>query len=135
MDKELNSSGIYPCGDRILVRPDEIEEKTDGGIVIPATVADEHMHAQTSGILIAVGPDAWHHFVEKGPQGATIRGYSKPFANVGDKVMFAKYGGQEVWGKDGVRYRVLNDEDITAVIDEGVSFYEFKGRKKGGVSK
>lgn len=127
-----NESGIYPCGDRILVRPDPIEEVTKGGIVIPSTVAEQHMDGQTSGTLIAVGLDAWTHFVERDQAEYlyTKRGYSKPFAEPGDKIMFAKYGGQRVWGKDGVEYRILNDVDITAKIDEGVTFNDIESRKR-----
>jgi co-chaperonin GroES (HSP10) len=130
-----NKSGIHPCGDRILVKPDEIEEVTEGGIVIPDQIKDHHMDAQTSGILVAVGPDAWNHFTEYNKDSITVRGFSRPFAQVGDKIMFAKFGGQKTWGKDGLEYRVLNDVDITAIIEEGVTFDAFNGRKKGGVSK
>lgn len=127
-----NESGIYPTGDRILVKPDEIEKTTKGGIVIPDTVAELHMDAQTSGTLVAIGPDAWTHFTESwgGAAEKLRRGYSEPFANVGDKVMFAKFGGQRVWGKDGQEYRVLNDVDITAKIDEGVTFSDVESRKR-----
>jgi len=135
----MNKSGIHPCGDRVLVKPDVIEEVTAGGIVLTASIVEHHMAAQTSGEVIDVGPDAWTHFVEinESARGrlATKRGFSKPFAQVGDKVMFAKYGGQSVWGKDGVEYRILNDIDVTALIEEGVTFTEFDGRKKGGVNK
>lgn len=101
--------GIRPALDRVLVLPESLEEVTPGGLVIPATILDEHMQAQTAGTLMAVGPDSWTD-------------YSGPAAEVGDRVMFSKYGGQIVLGKDGVEYRVLNDRDITGDIDEGVSF-------------
>ena len=116
-----NKSGIEPTLDRILVRPDQIEETTAGGILIPPTVLELHMAAQTSGVLIAIGPDCWSD-------------YKGPASVIGQKVMFAKYGGQSIWGKDGVEYRVLNDVDITANIDEGVTF-GIHSRKSGGVSK
>lgn len=115
--KVTNNSGVYPSLDRILVKPDEIEEVTPGGIVIPNT--EDYMNAQTAGILVAVGPDSWSD-------------YSGPAAKVGDHVMFAKYNGQRVVGKDGVEYRILNDVDITAVIDEGVSFTGLEIRKPLG---
>ena len=134
----MNNSGIYPCGDRVLVKPDAIEATTEGGIVIPGTVLEHHMQAQTSGTLVAVGPDSWTHFVEmnEGPKGKmeTKRGFSQAFAKVGDKVMFAKFGGQTVWGKDGIEYRIMNDVDVTALIEPGVTFNEFDGRKKGGIN-
>lgn len=130
-----NNSGIHPCGDRILVKPDVIETKTKGGIVITDQIRDHHMDAQTSGTIVAIGPDAWKHYTERTKDGITVRGFSQPFAEVGDKVMFAKFGGQKVWGKDGEQYRVINDVDVTATIEEGVTFSEFDGRRIGGVSK
>ena len=135
----MNTSGITPFLDKVLVKPDVIEEVTPGGIVIPATAIEQQMMAQTSGTLIAVGPEAWTHFYEtkEGVDGKTVtkRSYSKPQAKVGDKVMFAKYGGQTVWGKDGEEYRLLLEDDLVAGIEEGVTFNNFQGRKKGGVSK
>lgn len=134
-----NTSGITPFGDKVLVKPDVIEEVTAGGIVIPASTVEQHMMAQTSGTLVAIGPEAWQHYteVEESSIGkiVTKRGLSKPQAAVGDKVMFAKYGGQSVWGKDGEEYRMLLDEDLVAGIEEGVTFSNLQPRKKGGVSK
>ena len=114
-----NRSGIYPSGDRVLIKPDEIEEVTKGGIVLPDKQRRDHQNAQTSGVLVAVGPDAWSD-------------YKAAFAGIGDKVMFAKYGGLSVIGKDGKRYRVINDIDVTAIIDEGVTFNDFEARERYG---
>jgi chaperonin GroES len=121
-----NTSGIYPCGDRILVKPDKIEKK--GLIEIPDTITGKHMEAQISGVLVAVGPDAWTHYVKKGPSGTEVSGYSGPYAKVGDKVMFAKYGGINLEGKDGELYRVLNDDDLLCKVDEGVTFSALETR-------
>jgi hypothetical protein len=99
------------------------------------------MHAQSTGVLVAVGPDAWSHSVEVverliDGQWKVIekrsKGYSEPFAQIGDRVAFAKYGGLQVEGEDGINYRILNDEDITAKVSEGVSFTELKSRKPVG---
>jgi len=99
-----NGSGIWPVGYRVLVRPDPIEETTAGGIIIAETIRDAHGQAQTTGTLVACGPDAWREFQGK---------WAKP----GDKVLFAKYGGLMIEGLDGQQYRLLNDEQITAVAD------------------
>lgn len=104
-----NPSGIDPSLDRVLVYPESLEEVTPGGLVIPMTILEDHMQAQTAGNLVAVGPDSWTD-------------YSGPAAKVGDRVMFAKYAGQIVLGEDGKEYRILNDRDITAKISKGVSF-------------
>jgi chaperonin GroES len=126
-----NQSGIHPCGDRVLIKPDDIEEKTAGGIIIPTNVGELHARAQSIGTFVEAGPDAWVHYVEKDSEGRAIkrRAYSQPFAKPGDRVAFAKYGGLQVEGKDGQVYRLMNDEDVTAIVEEGVSFTDLKARK------
>lgn len=132
-------TGISPSGNRVVVKPDDIEEVTAGGIVIPKAHADKHALAQSTGTLVAAGPDAWKHTVTTTQRlidgqwkdvERKITGYSQPFANVGDRVAFAKYGGLQVEGEDGKTYRILNDEDITAVVSDEVDFTDIKSRKR-----
>ena len=138
--KAKSEAGIYPSGDRVLVLPDPIEEElTESGIVIVQETRDKYEAAQSSGTLVAVGPDAWNHVIEKlyavGDDGREhliekrVRGYSEPFARVGDRVAFAKYSGLRVKGEDGERYIILNDEDITCRVSENVEFTELDTRK------
>jgi co-chaperonin GroES (HSP10) len=110
-----NVSGIHPVLDKILVKPMVLPKKV-GMIEMPDTVLDTHMEAQMEGILVAVGPDSWSD-------------YCGPAAVVGDRVSFARYGGQRMWGVDGEQYRLLYDRDISAKLDEGVSFTELQARK------
>ncbi|NNE36086.1 MAG: co-chaperone GroES [Rhodothermales bacterium] len=126
-----NQSGIYPQGDRLLIKPEDIERTTEGGIVIPDTIGDQHAMAQSIGTLVAIGPDCWIDHIERDGNGRVtkITGYTGAFADVGDRVCFAKYGGIQVEGKDGELYRIMNDTDITAKVDEGVSFTDLKSRK------
>jgi co-chaperonin GroES (HSP10) len=126
-----NESGIHPSLDRVLIKPDDIEEVTAGGIVIPANVGELHAMAQSIGTFVEAGPDAYTHFVEKDGEGriTRIRAYSQPAAKPGDRVAFAKYGGLQVTGKDNKTYRLMNDEDVTAVVEEGVSFTDLKSRQ------
>ena len=138
----MNQSGITPKGNRVLVLPDEIDEKvTEGGIYIPEQVRQQHAMSQTTGVFIEAGPDAWTHStqiryrrshgnwmaVEK-----TVIGYSEPFAKPGERVVFAKFGGLDVKGADGKKYRILNDEDITTGATEEVEFTDLKSRKALG---
>jgi chaperonin GroES len=109
-----NKSGIYPTLDRILVKPIVLPKKV-GMIEMPDTVLETHMDAQMEGILVDVGPDAWSD-------------YQGPAAVVGERVAFARYGGQRLWGTDGEQYRLLNDRDVTAKLDEGVTFTELQAR-------
>ena len=127
----MNPSGIHPKGDRVLIRPIDIETVTEGGIVIPDTVGDLHAMAQSIGIFIEAGPDAWIEYVERDGEGRIVKilGFKEPFARPGDRVAFAKYGGLQVEGKDGKTYRLMNDRDVTAVVDEGVDFTDLKARK------
>jgi len=113
----MNESGIYPVGNRVLVLPDVIEEKTEGGIFIPDQISERHGMAQTLGILVDLGADSFD-------------GYKENFATPGDRVCFAKYGGLSVRGKDGKQYRIINDVDITAKVDEEVVFDDISSRKK-----
>jgi co-chaperonin GroES (HSP10) len=111
-----NESGIHPSLDRVLIRPDEIERRTEGGIIIPETVGELHAMAQSIGTFVDAGPDAYSD-------------YHGPAAKPGDRVAFAKYGGLQVEGKDGKVYRLMNDIDVTAVVEEGVNFTDLKSRK------
>ena len=88
----------------MLVKPDDIEQTTKGGIIIADTIRDQHSNAQTTGRLVAAGPDCWKEFQGK-------------WAKVGDKILFARHGGLKINGMDGKEYRLLNDEQVTAVVD------------------
>ena len=104
MKPSIKTKDIKPAGHRVLVKPDEIEEVTEGGIILAQTDKSRKEDAQQSGTLVQVGPTAWKAFDE-----------GEPWANVGDKVLFAKYGGYSV-DLDGELHRIMNDEDITAVV-------------------
>lgn len=130
-ETDINTSGIRPVGDRVLVRPDKIETKV-GLIEIPETVTERHGLAQTIGTVVAIGPDAWTHSVEKRDGNVTVKGFHGPFAKVGDKVMFAKYGGLTVRGKDEVEYRIINDIDVTALVDPSLKATDIRSREPYG---
>jgi co-chaperonin GroES (HSP10) len=140
--KPANKSGITPSANRVLVKPDEVEKVTDGGIIIPDTEREKQQIAQGIGTLVAIGPDAFlfekesvyeytnghRRLVEE-----RITGRLEPFANIGEKVAYAKYAGLAVYGEDDEQYRILNDIDITAKVTPGVNFTDIKARKPVGV--
>lgn len=95
-----------PAGHRVLVKVDELETQSKGGIILPGNDKGRKEDAQITGELVAVGPQAWKEFSD-----------GEPWAKVGDRVLFAKYGGY-VAEIDGQKYRVMNDEDITMVVEE-----------------
>ena len=103
----MNLSGISPTEYKCLVKPDKVEEKTKGGIIVPPTQRDRDQHAVTTGIMVAASPSAFSfHDID----------YSC-WPQLGDRVVYGKYLGSEIEGKDGETYRLINDRDIYAVLE------------------
>ncbi len=99
MAKKVN---LRILGDRVMVKPDEAEE-TQGGIVVPETAQEKPQR----GTVVAVGEG------KRGDEGDLV----KPEVEVGDKVIFSKYGGHEV-KVDGEEYLILDSDQIYAKIVE-----------------
>jgi len=93
---------VKPLGDRVLVEPAEEKEVKKGGIIIP----DSAKEKPTEGIVIALGTGK-----------TDDNGKKLPFeVKKGDKVLVSKYGGTEI-KLDGKEYKILNSDDILAVIE------------------
>ena len=103
-----NESGIKPLGHRVLVRAISTERLTTGGIVIPEPVAERNDKAQIKAIVVDYGPTAW---MAEGLGGS-------PWASIGDTVIIGKFAGVLLKGKDGVQYRVVNDDELQARVSE-----------------
>jgi chaperonin GroES len=110
-----NLSGIFPIGLRVLVHPDPIENKSAGGIVLPADIRKQHGQAQQAGTIVAAGESAWHDHTDA--------------PSVGDRVLFARHQGEELTGLDGDMYRVLNDTQIAARLASGVELTDLRSRE------
>ena len=104
-----NQSGIHPIEYKVLVKPIETEKVTAGGILLPDEHVDRLEGAVMKGEVIEASPWAFD-FIES--EGDTVG------AAVGVIVLFAKYAGAIVDGKDGIKYRLVNDKDILAILDE-----------------
>ena len=91
---------IRPFGVRVLVKPEEVEQKTDGGIYIPETVMEKDKFAVMIGTLVGVGEIAF----------TDPDWLDKP--KVGDTIIYDRYSGATVTGKDGEEYKLMNDDDI-----------------------
>lgn len=109
-----NPSGILPMDKRVLVKPDDAERKTPGGIIIIEAAADKKAMAMMKATVVAVGETAWSEAIHD----ANNFGVSFVAPATGARVMIAKYGGVEIEGADGVTYRLLNDEDVIARLEE-----------------
>ncbi|HEV7127836.1 MAG TPA: co-chaperone GroES [Ktedonobacterales bacterium] len=92
---------IQPVGDRVVVKPANKEEKTSFGIVIPDTAKEKPQE----GNVIAVGAGK---ILDSGERAAME-------VKVGDRVLFAKYGGTE-FKLDGDDLLVLRESDILAIL-------------------
>jgi chaperonin GroES len=88
---------IKPLDDRILLEPEQAEETTASGIIIPDTAKEK----PRIGKVIAVGTDE------------DLREKIKE----GNKVLFTKYGGDEI-EMNGKEYKLLQRTDILAVVED-----------------
>jgi chaperonin GroES len=93
---------IRPLHDRLLVKRLEEERTSAGGIIIPDTATEKPVQ----GKIVAVGKGK---ILEDG----SVRPLD---VKVGDKILFGKYGGQEV-KVEGQELLVLREEDVVAVIE------------------
>ena len=99
--------GMKARGFCVLVAPAETEEKTSGGIILPDSVKDKDRIVEQRGRIIDVSPAAFD-FADFG--GAAPK--------IGDPIVFGKLAGVLVDGADGRKYRLLNDKDVLAVLEE-----------------
>lgn len=106
----VNQSGITPVCDKVLVLVDKSMEVTAGAIYIPEDQQERQTLSATTGVLVAVGPQAFAydafrtvHWVGERPQ-------------VGDRVVFTRYAGQEYSGYDGSLYRLMEDRQIGGIM-------------------
>lgn len=103
----INESGIYPVGHRILILPEQVEEKTEAGIILhTGSQKSREEMAQVNGIVVEVGTTAYSD-------------QPSPWCKAGDKVIFGKYSGLIYDGCDEKKYRIINDLDVVAVVQKG----------------
>ncbi len=93
-------SKFKPLSDRVLVKPDSAEEKTESGIIIPDTAKEKPQR----GTVVSVGPGK----VENGQKvDMTVK--------EGDKVLYGKYAGTEIT-LDGDEYMIMRENDILGTV-------------------
>jgi len=90
---------LQPMGDRLVVKPTQVEEKTKSGIYIPDTVKEKPQE----GKVVAIGPGRM-----------TDEGKRIPMdVEVGDTIIYSKYGGSEI-KIDDEELIILRESDILA---------------------
>jgi chaperonin GroES len=92
---------LKPLGDKVVVQVVELEDKTASGIFLP----DSAKKKPQEGKVIAIG------------EGRTLDSGEKNTltVKVGDRVLFSKYGGNEVT-LDGEEYTILDEDQIYAIL-------------------
>ena len=100
--KKAEKIKLQPLGDRVVVRREEAEERTGGGIILP----DAAKEKPARGEIVSVGDGK---LLDDGSRG-------KLQVKVGDRVLFTPYGGTEVkYG--GQEYLIMDEKDILGVIE------------------
>ncbi len=93
---------LKPLGDRIVVKALEAESQSSGGIILP----DAAKEKPQKGEVLAVGPGKT---LDNGKVSAVD-------VQVGDKVVYSKYGGTEikVGGEDVI---ILRADDVLGILN------------------
>lgn len=92
---------IRPLFDRVVIKSCEVEETTKSGLILTGNAKEKPQMAE----VIAVGP------------GGVVDGKDVTMSvNVGDKVIYSRYAGNEV-KLDGEEYIIVRQSDILAVVE------------------
>ena len=93
---------LKPLDDRVVVKPQEAEQKTAGGIVLPDSAREKPL----MGKVVATGP------------GKQLDNGKKSDMSVkkNDVVLYGKYSGSDV-EVDGVEYKILRESEILGIIE------------------
>jgi len=94
-------ANLKPLGDKVVVELVEQEDKTASGIYLPDTAKKKPQQ----GRIIATGNG---RVLDNGER-------NKLSVKAGDKVIFSKYGGNEVT-IDGEDYTILDEDQIYAIL-------------------
>jgi chaperonin GroES len=101
--KSKAATAVRPLHDKILVRRDEAQTKTESGIFLPETGKER----PKTGTVEAVGTGALN----------TDTGERIPLTlKKGDRVIFTSYAGTEV-KLDGDELLIMGEDDVLAIID------------------
>ena len=92
---------LTPLEDKIIVKQAEAQTQTASGLYIP----DNAKEKPQQGEVLAVGPGRRDDKGERIPMDV----------NVGDKVLYSKYGGTEVHYQ-GEDYLIVSARDILAIL-------------------
>ncbi|MBI2022226.1 co-chaperone GroES [Candidatus Daviesbacteria bacterium] len=93
---------IKPLMGYVLVEPSAAETKTASGLYLPETAQEK----PAQGTVVAIGDDMVFE------NGKTL---SSP-VKVGDKVIYKKWGGDEI-KLSGIEYKLVKFDDLMAILE------------------
>ena len=94
---------IRPLHDRVVIRREEKEEKSAGGIVLASPAREK----PNKGEVIAVGPG-------KALDNGQVRALQ---VKVGDKVVFASYAGSQTLKDGDDEFIIMSESEILGVLE------------------
>ena len=106
---------LNPVGYFMLVEERKAENTSKGGIVLPSESIDAQQYLNVFGKVVAMGDNCYRHKEFQ----------NTPWCALGDLIMFHKHSGMRIDRKkrgrpenDRVRYRLLKDNDVLAVVTD-----------------
>ena len=94
---------LKPLGDRLVIEAIEQDETTASGILIPETAKEKPQE----GRVLAAGPGRLDDNGKRVAMGV----------KVGDRVLYAKYGGTEIKLEDNKKVLILRESDVLALVE------------------
>jgi chaperonin GroES len=109
VSKSKSTVKVTPLHDRVIVKPDAVEEKTEGGIIIPDTAKEKPQR----GTIVSVGGGTGNLIQDE--QKITTRRANPLTVSVGDIVLYGKYAGTEI-RIEGQSLLIMRENDILAIV-------------------
>ena len=106
--EDLHAKLPEPKGYRLLIALPEIDEKTQGGVIMPDGLVKDESTASIIGFVIKMGSDAYAD-KERFPNGA--------WCKEGDFVIFRSYSGT-IFKVAGKEFRLINEDTVEGVVDD-----------------
>ena len=94
---------LKPLDDRVVVKPQEAEAVTAGGIVLPESAKEKPL----MGKVVAIGTGK---LLDSGERGTMS-------VKKNDIVLYGKYGGSDV-EVDGTEYKILRESEILGIVEK-----------------
>lgn len=105
----LKIPAFRPNGDRIVIQPDTVDERTKGGIWLPQKTVSDKKQDVSTGRVVAMGPGL---LCSDGTR------FPMPDVKIGDRVLYYNQGGIKLPLEEG-EYLSMRDDFILCVLEEG----------------